>query len=133
MVAIQPRLTLQQQEIAADTRTLRSLDWDRSRFDIEFGLRNGTTYNAFLVRGERTALIDSSHAKFRSSWIPALQEMVDPTTIDVLIVSHTEPDHSGLIGDLLDLNPEIEVVGSKVAINYLQSHGEFGGGDSENS
>ena len=54
MVAIQPRLTLQQQEIAADTRTLRSLDWDRSRFDIEFGLRNGTTYNAFLVRGERS-------------------------------------------------------------------------------
>ena len=121
MVAIQPRLTLQQQEIAADTKTLRSLDWDRSRFDIEFGLRNGTTYNSFLVRGERTALIDSSHAKFRSSWIPALQEMVDPTTIDVLIVSHTEPDHSGLIGDLLELNPEIEVVGSKVAINYLQS------------
>ena len=121
MVAIQPRLTLQQQEIAADTQTLRSLDWDRSRFDIEFGLRNGTTYNSFLVRGERTALIDSSHAKFRSSWIPALQEMVDPKTIDVLIVSHTEPDHSGLIGDLLELNPEIEVVGSKVAINYLQS------------
>ena len=121
MVAIQPRLTLQQQEIAADTKTLRSLDWDRSRFDIEFGLRNGTTYNSFLVRGERTALIDSSHAKFRSCWIPALQEMVDPSTIDVLIVSHTEPDHSGLIGDLLELNPEIEVVGSKVAINYLQS------------
>jgi flavorubredoxin len=47
MVAIQPRLTLQQQEIAADTKTLRSLDWDRSRFDIEFGLRNGTTYNSF--------------------------------------------------------------------------------------
>jgi flavorubredoxin len=66
MVAIQPRLTLQQQDFAADTWTLRSLDWDRSRFDIEFGLRNGTTYNSFLVRGERTALIDSSHAKFRS-------------------------------------------------------------------
>ena len=65
---MQPRLTLQQSAIAADTTTLRSLDWDRSRFDIEFGLRNGTTYNAFVVRGERTALIDSSHAKFRSSW-----------------------------------------------------------------
>ena len=63
---MEPRLTLQQAEIAADTTTLRSLDWDRSRFDIEFGLRNGTTYNAFLLRGERTALIDSSHAKFRN-------------------------------------------------------------------
>ncbi|NBV70234.1 MAG: FprA family A-type flavoprotein, partial [Synechococcaceae bacterium WB4_2_0805] len=68
---MEPRLTLQQAEIAADTTTLRSLDWDRNRFDIEFGLRNGTTYNAFLLRGERTALIDSSHAKFRNQWLPA--------------------------------------------------------------
>ena len=96
---MQARLTLQQAPIAADTTTLRSLDWDRSRFDIEFGLRNGTTYNAFLVRGERTALIDSSHAKFRDSWIPKLKELVDPSSIDYLIVSHTEPDHSGP-GDL---------------------------------
>ena len=65
-----PRLSLQSEGIGADTSTIRSLDWDRSRFDIEFGLRNGTTYNAFLVRGERTALIDTSHAKFRDSWIP---------------------------------------------------------------
>ena len=118
---MQARLTLQQAPIAADTTTLRSLDWDRSRFDIEFGLRNGTTYNAFLVRGERTALIDSSHAKFRDSWIPKLKELVDPSSIDYLIVSHTEPDHSGLIADLLELNPELEVIGSKVAINYLQN------------
>ena len=46
-----PKLSLQCEAIAADTTTIRSLDWDRSRFDIEFGLRNGTTYNAFLVRG----------------------------------------------------------------------------------
>ena len=45
------KLSLQCESIASDTTTIRSLDWDRSRFDIEFGLRNGTTYNAFLVRG----------------------------------------------------------------------------------
>ena len=115
-----PKLSLQCEAIAADTTTIRSLDWDRSRFDIEFGLRNGTTYNAFLVRGERTALIDTSHAKFRDTWIPLLKEQIDPTAIDVLIVSHTEPDHSGLIGDLIDLNPEIEIVGSKVALQFLK-------------
>lgn len=38
----------------------------------------------------------------------------------MLIVSHTEPDHSGLIGDLIDLNPEIEIVGSKVALQFLK-------------
>ncbi len=115
-----PRLSLQSEVIAADSSTIRSLDWERSRFDIEFGLRNGTTYNAFLVRGERTALIDTSHAKFRDTWLPLLKEQVDPQQIDYLIVSHTEPDHSGLIGDLIDLNPEIEIVGSKVAIQFLK-------------
>ena len=120
-VASTPRLSLQCEAIGADTTTIRSLDWDRSRFDIEFGLRNGTTYNSFLVRGERTALIDSSHLKFESTWLPLLQEQIDPKAIDHLIVSHTEPDHSGLIGHLIDLNPEIEIVGSKVAIQFLEN------------
>ena len=116
-----PRLSLQCEALAADTTTIRSLDWDRSRFDIEFGLRNGTTYNSFLVRGERTALIDTSHLKFENTWLPLLQEQIDPKAIDVLIVSHTEPDHSGLIGHLLELNPEIEIVASKVAIQFLEN------------
>jgi len=115
------RLSLQCEVIGADTTTIRSLDWDRSRFDIEFGLRNGTTYNSFLVRGERTALIDSSHLKFESTWLPLLQEQITPKAIDHLIVSHTEPDHSGLIGHLIDLNPEIEIVASKVAIQFLEN------------
>jgi len=115
------RLSLQQQAIAPDSTAIRSLDWDRSRFDIEFGLRNGTTYNAFLVRGERTALIDTSHAKFRDTWLPLLRGQIDPRSIDHLIVSHTEPDHSGLIGDLIELHPEIEIVGSKVAIQFLEN------------
>jgi flavorubredoxin/flavin reductase (DIM6/NTAB) family NADH-FMN oxidoreductase RutF len=116
-----PRLTLQAEPIGPDTSTIRSLDWDRSRFDLEFGLRNGTTYNAFLVRGERTALIDSSHLKFADTWLPLLQSQIDPKAIDVLIVSHTEPDHSGLIGHLLELNPDLEIVASKVAIQFLEN------------
>ena len=116
-----PRLSLQAEPIGPDTTTIRSLDWDRSRFDIEFGLRNGTTYNAFLVRGERTALIDSSHLKFADTWLPLLQSQIDPKEIDVLIVSHTEPDHSGLIGHLLELNPALEIVASKVAIQFLEN------------
>ncbi|MFZ9749206.1 MAG: diflavin flavoprotein [Vulcanococcus sp.] len=121
VAASTPRLSLQSELIASDTTTIRSLDWDRSRFDIEFGLRNGTTYNSFLVRGERTALIDTSHLKFEHSWPALLQEQIDPKDIDVLIVSHTEPDHSGLVGHLLELNPDLEIVGSKVAIQFLEN------------
>ena len=43
------RLTTQAIEIGAETIALRCLDWDRDRFDIEFGLNNGTTYNSFLI------------------------------------------------------------------------------------
>ena len=66
-------------------------------------------------------LIDSSHLKFEATWLPLLQGEIDPKAIDHLIVSHTEPDHSGLIGHLIDLNPELEIVGSKVAIQFLEN------------
>lgn len=45
------RLTVQIVELAADTTAIRSLDWDRDRFDIEFGLRNDTTVNHGQVLG----------------------------------------------------------------------------------
>ena len=115
-----PKLSLQYEQIATDTHTLRSLDWDRSRFDIEFGLRNGTTYNSFLIRGKKTALIDTSHLKFKDIWFEKLRQEINPTEIDYLIVSHTEPDHSGLIKYLIELNPNIEIVASKVAIKFLE-------------
>jgi len=116
-----PRLTLAVEQIAEKTQTIRSLDWDRSRFDIEFGLQNGTTYNSFLIEGEKVALVDSSHEKFRELYLNALQGLIDPTRIDYLIISHTEPDHSGLTRDLLELNPDLTVVGSKVALQFLDN------------
>ncbi len=116
-----PRLSLEWANIGLDTHTIRSLDWDRDRFDIEFGLRNGTTYNSFLIQGSKKALIDTSHKKFRELWLSLLKEKVNPASIDYLIVSHTEPDHSGLIGDILEINPNIEILASKVAIQFLEN------------
>jgi flavorubredoxin/flavin reductase (DIM6/NTAB) family NADH-FMN oxidoreductase RutF len=115
------RLTMQVVEIAEDTTTMRSLDWDRDRFDIEFGLQNGTTYNSFLIRGEKIALVDTSHEKFRHLYLDILKGQINPTDIDYLIISHTEPDHSGLVRDLLELAPDVTVVGAKVAIQFLEN------------
>ncbi|GAB4283055.1 MAG: diflavin flavoprotein [Oscillatoriaceae cyanobacterium] len=117
---VKPRLTVATAEIAPDTKTIRSLDWDRSRFDIEFGLQNGTTYNSFVIEGEKTALVDTSHAKFRSLYLETLRNTIDIAKIDYLIISHTEPDHSGLVGDILDMVPEVTVVASKVALQFLE-------------
>lgn len=114
------RLTLTTGDLAENTTVIRSLDWDRDRFDIEFGLQNGTTYNSYLVRGEKTALIDTSHAKFRQIYMDALTGLVDPKEIDYIVISHTEPDHSGLVKDVLDLAPQAVVVGAKVAVKFLE-------------
>jgi flavorubredoxin/flavin reductase (DIM6/NTAB) family NADH-FMN oxidoreductase RutF len=116
---LQKRLTIQVEEIAENTTAIRSLDWDRDRFDIEFALENGTTYNSFLIRGEKIALVDTSHAKFQQLYLDTLSGLVDPIDIHYLVISHTEPDHSGLVKDLLQLNPEIVVVGAKVAMQFL--------------
>lgn len=115
------RLTVEVRDITADTTAIRSLDWDRDRFDIEFGLQNGTTYNSFIIRGEKTALVDTSHAKFRDLYLDTLKGAIDPAEIDYLIISHTEPDHSGLVRDLLELAPQVTVVGAKVAIQFLEN------------
>ena len=118
---IQKRLTIQTQDIAIDTTAIRSLDWERDRFDIEFGLQNGTTYNSFIIRGDKLALVDTSHEKFRQLYLDTLKGLIDPTQLDYLIISHTEPDHSGLVRDILDLAPNVTVVGSKVAIQFLEN------------
>ncbi|MDB9396057.1 diflavin flavoprotein [Microcystis aeruginosa] len=115
------RLTVQVADLTADTTAIRSLDWDRDRFDIEFGLQNGTTYNSYLIRGEKIALVDTSHEKFRQLYFDSLNGLINPQEIDYLIISHTEPDHSGLVKDLLQLAPNITVVGSKVAIQFLEN------------
>ncbi|NJM75184.1 MAG: FprA family A-type flavoprotein [Acaryochloridaceae cyanobacterium RU_4_10] len=113
------RLTTQTLDIATHTSVIRSLDWDRDRFDIEFGLQNGTTYNSYVIRSEKIALVDTSHEKFRQLYLDALSQTLDPKTIDYLIVSHTEPDHSGLVADILELAPQATVVASKVALQFL--------------
>ena len=114
------RLTIQTAEIAPETTAIRCLDWDRDRFDIEFGLQNGTTYNSFIIQGEKLALVDTSHAKFRQLYLDLLTGLIDPAQLDYLIISHTEPDHSGLVKDVLKLAPQVTVVGAKVAIKFLE-------------
>ena len=118
---VQRRLTVEKVEIATDTTAIRCLDWDRDRFDIEFGLKNGTTYNSFIIRGEKIALVDTSHEKFRQQYMEILTGEIDPKQIDYLIISHTEPDHSGLVKDVLALAPQAIVVGAKVAIQFLEN------------
>ena len=62
-------------------------------------LQKGTTYNSYLIFGEKTALVDASHEKFRESYLPVLQQQLQAAgrSLDYIVVSHTEPDHSGAL------------------------------------
>ncbi len=90
-------------------------------FDIVMYTEFGTSYNSFLLKGsEKTALFETSKIKFYDAYLEKVKELVNIEDIDYIIVSHTEPDHSGSIEKILDLNPSIKIVGSSAAINFLK-------------
>ncbi len=89
--------------------SLRSIDWDRRIFDELISLPYGTTYNAYLVRGsEKCALIDSTDPTKTNELINDLKRL--NVRVDYVISNHAEQDHSGSIGDVLNLYPDAMVV-----------------------
>ncbi|HOW38570.1 MAG TPA: FprA family A-type flavoprotein, partial [Bacillota bacterium] len=104
------------------------LDPELRVFDIVLKTAFGTTYNAYLLKGsEKTALFETVKPKFMDEFFRDLAQTVDVSTIDYLIVNHTEPDHAGSIARLLELNPGITIVGTAPAITFLKFivHREF--------
>ncbi|WP_347130216.1 FprA family A-type flavoprotein, partial [Neglectibacter timonensis] len=96
------------------------LDRDLRVFDIIMETEFGTTYNSYVVKGsEKTALIETAKEKFFDEYLQKVQAVTDVQKIDYLVVDHTEPDHAGSAAKLLELNPEIEVVGTVSAVNFL--------------
>jgi len=96
-------------------------DPDIRMADIIVETKYGTTYNAFLLKGsEKTALFETSKAKFMDEFMDKLTSLTDPKDIDYIIVTHTEPDHSGSVEKLLELNPEITLVGSAMAMRFMK-------------
>jgi flavorubredoxin len=78
-------------------------------FDIIMHAEYGTSYNAFLITGKKNVLVDTVLESFFDEYLENIQSIVDISKIDCLIVNHTEPDHSGSIARLLNLNPNIVV------------------------
>ena len=60
-------------------------------------LEKGTTYNSYIIYGDKTALVDASHEKFRGLYMDTLKKELKAKgrSLDYVVVSHTEPDHSG--------------------------------------
>lgn len=88
-------------------------------FDIIMETEYGTSYNSYLVKGEKTALIDTVHEKYTPEYIALIEEHIKIQDIDYVIVNHTEPDHSGSLREIIKINPDIKVYGSIAAIKNL--------------
>jgi flavorubredoxin/NADPH-dependent 2,4-dienoyl-CoA reductase/sulfur reductase-like enzyme/rubredoxin len=96
-------------------------DPNLSIFDIVMKTEYGTTYNAYVLKGaDKTALIETAKHKFLDEYIASLTSLTDVKAIDYIIVSHTEPDHAGSIEHLLEMNPEIQIVGTSTALGFLK-------------
>ncbi len=94
---------------------------DLKVFDDLFPTHNGTTYNSYLIQGSKmTVLIDAVKEPFSEELFRKIEEQVPLNKIDAVVVSHTEPDHSGAIVHLLDKNPDMIVYCSKAGENFLK-------------
>jgi flavorubredoxin len=96
---------------------LASVDWTRRLFDALIPLPDGTSYNAYLIKGsEKTALIDSTDPAKSAELMSMLK---DVPAIDYLISHHAEQDHSGTIPLVLAKYPNAKLVCSVKAKSML--------------
>ena len=97
------------------------LDQDLRVFDIIMHTEFGTTYNSYVLKGsEKTALFESAKGVFFEDYLQTVTQITPVENIEYIIVDHTEPDHAGSIEKLLEINPNIKVVGSATAITFLK-------------
>ena len=91
-----------------------ALDPDIRTFDVILKTANGTSYNAYAIRGsEGVAIIDTVKQEFANEFFQRLEQIIDFSMIKAIILNHLEPDHTGALPQLLARAPN-----AKVYISY---------------
>ena len=98
-----------------------ALDPEMRIFDLIFKTDHGTTYNSYLIKDEKTALIDTVKEPFTTEFISRLNSQIDLADIDYIIVSHTEPDHTGALPELLKYASNAKIIASKAGGHLLKN------------
>jgi len=105
-------------EITKDIWAVGAIDWDRRLFDELIPLPDGTSYNAYLIKGsEKTVLIDTVDPTKEKELVENLKSL--NLKIDYLISLHAEQDHSGAIPRILELYPEAKLITNKKGKEFL--------------
>jgi flavorubredoxin len=84
----------------------------------------GISYNSYLVKDEKTALIDLCKEVFQEEYLEDLSSLVDLKSIDYLVVNHMEPDHSGALQAFHARAPQATILATQKAVEMLK---EFAG------
>ena len=94
-------------------------DKDIDLFEGQYIVPNGISYNSYLIKDEKTVVMDTVDKRKSEEWINNLEEALKGTKPDYLVISHLEPDHSYNIGVLAEKYPEMKLVGNAKTFAFL--------------
>lgn len=96
-------------------------DWNLTEFH-GYSTPNGSTYNSYLIKDEKIALIDGVKHYLSDENIARIKSVIDFSQIDYIVVNHVEMDHSGNIPDLIKLAPQATIVTNSAGKMALEAH-----------
>lgn len=107
--------------IASHTLVLRSRTWERLKFEVEYARQRGTTSNSYLIQAKRTALIDPPGGSFTQIYLQALQQHLDCSTLDYVILGHVNSNRLTTLTTLLAQAPQARLVCTRPAVKTLKA------------
>ena len=90
------------------------------RFENLFPVPKGVSYNSSIILDEKTAVIDTVDASIRDLYVENIKHLLNGIELDYLVVNHMEPDHCGNIETLLNLYPNLKIIGNKKTFSYFE-------------
>ncbi|MDU4671857.1 MAG: FprA family A-type flavoprotein [Finegoldia magna] len=94
-------------------------------FENMWPLPYGVAYNSYLITGEKTCLMDTVKVSKSDEFVDNVKEILKDRKLDYLVIHHIEPDHSGSIPQILDLYPDLKIVGNKKTRSMLNDYFEI--------
>lgn len=102
------------------------VDWAVRDFH-GYTTNRGSTYNAYLVKGEKTALIDTVKGPYVSAFLEAVAAQVPLEAVDYIVCNHAEPDHAGGFPATVKACPNAVVVCNAKCQDALAHHFDVSG------
>ncbi|MBN1661989.1 MAG: anaerobic nitric oxide reductase flavorubredoxin [Deltaproteobacteria bacterium] len=110
-------------EIAPNVHWVGKIDWELRKFHgEEYSTHRGSSYNAYLVRDDKTALIDTVWRPFAEEFVANLAGEIDLHKIDYIIAHHAEMDHSGALPELMRHIPDKPIYCTANGVKSLKGH-----------